>query len=1566
MPKFWLFLHREYNCFVDYLLTLFKIMAAPVTKKQSTKEKLVNDVAKWNKSETTNEELINNLEDKTNKQANRNSNFSYFLWEESLINKFIENDPSITFDDIKDEWINLALLQYDDWKQSFINCFNKIKNNEIKKAFVQEIFDKVKNEIWSNTPYNDFSTECDISNLLMWTDIDVPSYFQKVVDYLDNKEKIWWIKKTVKVLKKIIIKNEDLNWKLPIWEQIPTWIPLMDKNIPTNTIKSFDALLSLEIGKESDNKVNTANNISNKIEDLFSNTFPAINTIIGEDEKYKYDENKLWLEFQSKLQAIANDKNLNNSEEEKQINDLKWEYYISYLKGIDTKIGNTIEQLYNNNFDYSKLDEKTLNDYLDKISDIRLKALSENGINETLKLILGDNDIEKFSKFYKELANPNIKEMCIDCKSTWWTSSPNDIRIPIEKNIISNKNLLLMNIEGFWNNKKSHDCIPFQYKIKKNDIEKLSIDKNDKINLMNFLSKHKSEEDEENYIINWEDAWNLIYLFFVVNGKINISHIDPEKEKEVKELIWNNDKTEKNNIQWKENTKEEKINDIKNFINNIEKWWFWNKFENWSEIWLPMWDSELPWWWYQWMKIKINNIDKKKWTFTWKVFWWELKFTKDIEWKSKKFVMNEETLNKIGNTSKDPNKIWLLPNPEKWDFNSHKDKLNGKLWTWNISLPDGIKWDGQRFMHNVINEKWKEIEQEVKHFWIPWNDTVSYNIKYNPSNRSFNVSTTYNWTAKKNNWKSENVRYSYSRDMDWNNFLIFFTQKWLIPQSEEASQKAQIKQDEEFKVVNGWHRKLNWFSINNIKNVFKNIKWNIKKKIDDYNKGQDEKLQDILIWDRWLYGKLSHILWFIPSIEEWLWELEQEYYNERDNRTRKKIKYYYEKFCADYDLPDTFDQEPPYIKMRWKWSLKDQVLNRVINANDRIKWDAWLYQAAWLLLANIEKWWSPYRWLSWHENEGLWIKALLGNGHYKNFLKQKQKCIDAFSTEENKDKLQDALANSEMTYIINNIYWKDKWLLFWNIESRWLPINSDNTNYIENPSKKILSEQFAKKLDDLTKDNFTKDGVIGKMPKHNYFEKAENDFYRLIKSSRFSGAMSELEWMISLARTDTQVYATKKCYLILMLSGILDFNWNKWLRKLAYTQWKTFGFAPAMLAKNIWHSEEIALLLDDFSGWDFSKNVKAYCHKKDLLNWKTDIKNLIDQVNNRFNEEKMKEFDEYVESIPWKNWEWKSPALRKLQKDLTDYDNQNPDDIVLKNAKLINSAWLNASADAVATRLRIDKWEFVWKDQDEKADIQAFWKSCSEKIKNATNNLNWPGWAKHAIQMLEKYLWWFWINWDNKQAVYKRISTAHRYESQINSSWKSDTKWKYCQITQRENTLNKEWKEIEIDVPLWKLYDSDVKKILRYGLEWFVRTHRLSSQQLPSELKRTLDEFQKFFEKAFYNGYFDDISNKVETEVKIFHLWWWDVYETIAQKNNDINYINSDEDDAIESADFKLLDKKVQKVLLRKIFNSDNYKNADMSAMRKSLKNHWIPLADNEWGLFNDTSREWENLQQYL
>jgi len=444
-------------------------MAKPVTKKGNSKENLLNNASEWNRAEAVNEQLINNLEDDVDKRSNRNPDLSDFFWEEGLINKLIENDSTITFDQIQDEWINLAVLQYDNPKDDFRNCFNKIKSREIKKAFIQEIFEKIQREIWNSAPYDDFSVKCDISDFVrQWTSIDVPYYFQKVVDYLHEKEKITWSKKAEKILRKIVIKNADLNWRLPIWEQIPTWIPLTDENIPVDSKKDFDLLLSFEMSKRIKDKIDEINDTSNKVQWLFSNIFPAINTIIGENEKYKFDESELWPEFKSKLKNITNNDKLSVSNKEKEINDLRWEYYMKYLKSIDQKIGNAIEELYNNDFDYSKLDENTLNAYLDKITDLRLKTFSKNGINEVLESSLGDLDFDRFSKFYKELANPNVKEIHLNIP---WDTEPTAIDIPIEKTIIPGKNLALKNINEFWNKEKSYDHIPFQYKIKRNDIE---------------------------------------------------------------------------------------------------------------------------------------------------------------------------------------------------------------------------------------------------------------------------------------------------------------------------------------------------------------------------------------------------------------------------------------------------------------------------------------------------------------------------------------------------------------------------------------------------------------------------------------------------------------------------------------------------------------------------------------------------------------------------------------------------------------------------------------------------------------------------------------------------------------------------------------------------------------------------------------------------------------------------------------------------------------------------------------------------------------------------------------
>jgi hypothetical protein len=69
---------------------------------------------------------------------------------------------------------------------------------------------------------------------------------------------------------------------------------------------------------------------------------------------------------------------LDENEKGKQLNDLKRKYYLKYVKSKNAKIGNALEQLYNNNFDYSKLEDDVLKNYIDTVVDTRLKMLFDN------------------------------------------------------------------------------------------------------------------------------------------------------------------------------------------------------------------------------------------------------------------------------------------------------------------------------------------------------------------------------------------------------------------------------------------------------------------------------------------------------------------------------------------------------------------------------------------------------------------------------------------------------------------------------------------------------------------------------------------------------------------------------------------------------------------------------------------------------------------------------------------------------------------------------------------------------------------------------------------------------------------------------------------------------------------------------------------------------------------------------------------------------------------------------------------------------------------------------------
>ena len=103
-----------------------------------------------------------------------------------------------------------------------------------------------------------------------------------------------------------------------------------------------------------------------------------------------------------------------------------------------------------------------------------------------------------------------------------------------------------------------------EFTINKSDIEWLNITIEDKTKLLNFLARF---DQWDKYEIKWENIWNLIYLFFVINSKIPITEFKLEEQKKIEETFW----TAKNSEHNEEEDKDEDKDKDKDEDENIAK-----------------------------------------------------------------------------------------------------------------------------------------------------------------------------------------------------------------------------------------------------------------------------------------------------------------------------------------------------------------------------------------------------------------------------------------------------------------------------------------------------------------------------------------------------------------------------------------------------------------------------------------------------------------------------------------------------------------------------------------------------------------------------------------------------------------------------------------------------------------------------------------------------------------------------------------------------------------------------------------------------------------------------------
>jgi len=301
-----------------------------------------------------------------------------------------------------------------------------------------------------------------------------------------------------------------------------------------------------------------------------------------------------------------------------------------------------------------------------------------------------------------------------------------------------------------------------------------------------------------------------------------------------------------------------------------------------------------------WIEVKCNgatiNADKK------------------YEGITKKIYMHPDTLSHFQQYGP----LLKLPDPDAKDVNNPNDHLkkikNIGFLSKGLSAFDPLEWDdGKKGRLNRFGDK-----EQVEYFGYqeriykgekPDKKNIVYKVTYSPSSKTFKVS---NDGFPDKNQKDEYAKRD--KEMDYNSFLLFIADLKLQPRKKSEAEAAQKRNHQEAaKIYNSKKRNRFLVSCKTIKNVFKGQFKKIQDKLDQRQKDNETQFEDFMLDDVGLHNLIVKTLGWIPSVKNAMGELQQERFNEKDNRIRKKIEGITKVFDADPRFSDVFEETPDFV-----------------------------------------------------------------------------------------------------------------------------------------------------------------------------------------------------------------------------------------------------------------------------------------------------------------------------------------------------------------------------------------------------------------------------------------------------------------------------------------------------------------------------------------------------------------------------------------------------------------------------------------------------------------------------
>lgn len=1379
-------------------------------------------------------------------------------------------------------FLSTEVIHLDEIKTSDLTNIPGLQDPNLVRTFETALVKLIKNKLWSAVPG---AVKRALNQAINYHTTLIP-LINAIEQFADTFNKESERNEYKKLISDFKFTYEDIRQSLAS-EGFDT-SALQTANFQSRTPdqkKLFDTMLSRTVVKRLQNRVNLMDRLITDTKDVFNNVLPPFHVIFNQ---YPFDREQLKAKYPTEFQDIEQmETQLSTEESEEarkllsaQIEQKFREIYLHDLQISKPILANTLQKLYTHQFDFSTLTPTESSELFSELAKMRLEQmLSETQIREIFDL-----NVVNFEHFFMNLFDLNSSNLQIG-----------RYNFPIQKTVLGGTRWTLTSP---WDMLSEKD-LPLEFKISGLNSDQISLENRQ---MIQRLFKNQISDDLDSVVLKGKEIWKLIYLYLMgkwdildiynprnakplldtFTGKTDVDPNKPAIDKPNREGTQNPESSEKS-----EGTPLEKIFSARDAMAGEKSEDPDHGLRPWAIIYLSKDESLLPPYGdpsKKWLRAEITSVDLDEVDpkITVKFYWTE---TSLWEEEGTEAVFNQDRFkvltSKGGEAQLSTDSIRLLS--AKKTFKEAQEAL-AKAGI-KPQILEQMQFENGKFVMDVDDESWKASKQEVNYLTttdeVP--DPNSSAMKKNPVIYKINPNADGTVTVESNLLDMDWEKKRYERKMSYSDFLLFLNEKNLTPKTEkqvEADQKA--FEDIPSTTKRNWKRVSVQSMIYSIKNVWKNL----TSKIDEYYKEQDEACLDWLVSSVGIYKMVGNSLSWIPSVKSAADKLHYDQLSKAEKNTRKSIEDWIWKFKGMQDFSALFETGVDHPSGMTIDSAigKGNTLKKILLSGKSVVEDGNLRPImAAAMIANIRQGKGLYRWLSNYDNQGLWVKCLLGDQHHQRYMKMRQDVLDRIKKPgtPDADQLQDRLKKSEIDYIVNNINNANGGQDFGSV-------NDGNKQVL----KQLYSSNFAWELNNAADEAFWKRAIDGAYSKitHNNFNLAAWDFKRFIKSSRIESALANLKKMGDLAKSEQHKDQLKMALSYITLSGIMNRYGDKSVRKWFDALARTYMVPTAFFAKKRENQHNARHLLDKVNAvppfreamkskeaitenWPAQKSLQESdfsMNAQSVEYWA-----LLDKLRAWWGKNSG-EIDKYFLGLKSQGSST-DPIERKVQDQYREPNRDNIDNDWAQNSAITGNYALLASPAVIEQNKSYDRDGFRGQSIDEKNDKADF----RNKIRSSLEGAESMG----PEFFLRQFLVWFkddGFSPTNYPEIVSWIYTAKAVAEK--KGWNLSF-----------GMPGKKWDIVKIE---WGYRDSDVRDILYYLFKWNVLNAR--GYPPPTEFEKVLDFFVRYFTDNL-NKINDNVLASVFSEsdlkaweAKKYSLVPRDEYNAKVDKNSLENFGNTD------------------------------------------------------------------------